>query len=204
MSMDNIHPEFHRMLGREAKESLLQQRSTVFWLYGLSGSGKSTIANAFERRLHDSGFLSQTLDGDNIRSGLNANLGFTDDDRKENIRRIAEVAKLYLNSGLITIASFICPTRELRQLAREVVGAPDFVEVYVKASFETCAQRDPKGLYAKAKAGKIKHFTGKDSAFEVPLSTDQVHVLDTENSSPETCVQSLFSLHLSRQEPSPA
>ena len=192
------------MLGRDSKESLLQQRSSVFWLYGLSGSGKSTIANAFERRLHDSGFLTQILDGDNIRSGLNANLTFSDEDRKENIRRIAEVSKLYLNSGLITIASFICPTRELRKLARQIVGPADFVEVYVKASFETCAERDPKGLYAKAKAGEIPNFTGKDSAFEPPLSTDTAHVLDTENASIETCVQSLFALHQARQDPSPA
>ena len=192
------------MLGRESKETLLQQRSSVYWLYGLSGSGKSTIANAFERRLHDSGFLTQILDGDNIRTGLNANLGFTDEERKENIRRIAEVAKLYMNSGVITIASFICPTRELRQLARTIVGHADFIEVYVKASFETCAQRDPKGPYAKAKAGKIPNFTGKDSAFEPPLATDPAHILDTETTPLETCVQSLLALHQARQGPEPA
>ena len=153
--MENIHPEFHRMLGRADKESLLKQRSVVFWLYGYSGSGKSTIANAFERALHNKGFLTQILDGDNIRSGLNKNLGFTDAERAENIRRIAEVAKLYLNSGVVTLTSFICPTRELRRLAREIIGAADFVEVFVRASYETCAERDPKGLYAKASAGEI-------------------------------------------------
>jgi adenylylsulfate kinase len=197
--MDNIHPEFHRMLDRRAKEALLGQRSTVFWLYGLSGSGKSTIANAFERDLHQAGFLTQILDGDNIRSGLNANLGFSDADRAENIRRIAEVAKLYLHSGIVTITSFICPTRELRQLARSIIGPDDFLEVYVKASFETCAQRDPKGLYAKAKAGEIPNFTGRDSAFEPPAQTDPVIVLDTENAAIEDSVRILRDLHLARQ-----
>ena len=190
------------MLGREAKEALLKQHSTVYWLYGLSGSGKSTIANAFERELHKSGYLTQILDGDNIRSGLNSNLGFSDEDRAENIRRIAEVAKLYLHSGLITITSFICPTRELRLLARSHVGEADFVEVFVKASFETCAERDPKGLYAKASAGKIANFTGKDSAFEEPADADDALVLDTEIQSLEDCVQSLLAVHKARQVPS--
>jgi adenylylsulfate kinase len=199
-TMENIHPEFHRMLDRHAKETLLKQRSAVFWLYGLSGSGKSTIANAFERDLHQAGFLTQILDGDNIRSGLNANLGFSDADRAENIRRIAEVAKLYLNSGLVTITSFICPTRELRQLARSIIGPDDFIEVYVKASFETCAQRDPKGLYAKAKAGQIPNFTGRDSAFEAPAGSDSVLVLDTESSSVEEAVHTLRQQHLARQQ----
>lgn len=187
------------MLDRRAKEALLKQRSTVFWLYGLSGSGKSTIANAFERDLHQEGILTQILDGDNIRSGLNANLGFTDADRAENIRRIAEVAKLYLHSGIVTITSFICPTRELRQLARSIIGPDDFVEVYIKASFETCAQRDPKGLYAKAEAGKIAHFTGRDSSFEPPEKEDSALVLDTELSSIEDSVKILRTLHFDRQ-----
>ncbi|MEX0322321.1 MAG: adenylyl-sulfate kinase [Puniceicoccaceae bacterium] len=197
--MENIHPEFHRMLGREDKESLLKQRSVVFWLYGLSGSGKSTIANAFERKLNKAGFLTQILDGDNIRTGLNANLGFSDEDRAENIRRIAEVAKLYLNSGLATITSFICPTRELRQLARSVVGEADFIEVFVKASYETCAERDPKGLYAKASAGKIAQFTGKDSIFEEPSPGDPAMVLDTEALSVEQAVEQLFEQFQQRQ-----
>lgn len=192
------------MLDRCAKEKLLKQRSAVFWLYGLSGSGKSTIANAFERALHEQGFLTQILDGDNIRSGLNANLGFSDEDRAENIRRIAEVAKLYLNSGLITITSFICPTRELRQLARSVIGPDDFVEVYVKASYETCAERDPKGLYAKAKAGNLPQFTGKDSTFEAPEESGPATVLDTEAAPLEACVQTLLAQHLTRQQAPPA
>ncbi|MEX0326403.1 MAG: adenylyl-sulfate kinase [Puniceicoccaceae bacterium] len=197
--MENIHPEFHRMLGRADKEVLLKQRSVVFWLYGLSGSGKSTIANAFERELNKAGYMTQILDGDNIRTGLNANLGFTDEDRAENIRRIAEVAKLYLHSGIVTITSFICPTRELRQLARSVVGEADFVEVFVKASFETCAERDPKGLYKKAQAGKIANFTGKDSAFEEPTEGDPVLVLDTETASVEQSVQTLLKQLEARQ-----
>jgi len=198
--MENIHPEFHRMLGRTAKEALLRQRAAVYWLYGLSGSGKSTIANAFERALHKAGHLTQILDGDNIRSGLNANLGFTDADRAENIRRIAEVAKLYLNSGLVTITSFICPTRQLRQLARSIIGADDFVEVHVQASFETCASRDPKGLYAKAAAGRIQNFTGRDSAFEPPAPGDPAILLDTERHSLEACVQVLLDHHQQRQQ----
>lgn len=198
--MENIHPEFHKMLDRGAKEALLKQRSTVFWLYGLSGSGKSTIANAFERSLHQEGFLTQILDGDNIRSGLNANLGFSDDDRAENIRRIAEVAKLYLHSGIVTITSFICPTRELRQLARSIIGPDDFIEVYVKASFDTCAQRDPKGLYAKAKDGQIPNFTGRDSAFVPPADKDPVLVLDTEQAPVDASVQVLRQQFLTRQE----
>jgi adenylylsulfate kinase len=199
VAMENIHPEFHRMLGREAKEALLRQRATVYWLYGLSGSGKSTIANAFERALHQQGHLTQILDGDNIRSGLNANLGFSDADRAENIRRIAEVAKLYLHSGLVTITSFICPTRQLRQLARSIVGADDFVEVYVHASFETCARRDPKGLYAKAAAGNLPRFTGRDSAFEPPASTDPALTLDTEAHPLQLCVDALLAHHHQRQ-----
>ena len=198
--MKNIHPEFHRMLGREDKEAMLKQRSVVFWLYGLSGSGKSTIANAFERKLNKAGYMTQILDGDNIRSGLNANLGFSDEDRAENIRRISEVAKLYLHSGVATITSFICPTRELRQLAREVIGEVDFVEVFIKASFETCARRDPKGLYAKAKAGQIAQFTGRDSAFEEPSVDDPALVLDTEQLSVEEAADLLFSQFMSRQQ----
>ena len=165
---ENIHPTFGKLIGREAKEALLNQRGLVVWLYGLSGSGKSTLANALERRLHGEGVFTQALDGDNIRTGLNSNLGFTDDDRRENIRRIAEVAKLYASAGVVTIASFICPRIELRALARGIVGAADFLEVYVECSFETCEQRDVKGLYAKAKRGGVKQFTGKDSAFEPP------------------------------------
>lgn len=180
------------MLGRPDKESLLSQKGKVLWLYGLSGSGKSTIANAAERKLHEQGRFTQILDGDNIRSGLNGDLGFSDEDRLENIRRISEVAKLFLNAGCITLTSFITPKAELREMARKIVGPEDFVEVYVHASFETCADRDVKGLYAKAKAGGVKHFTGKDSSFEVPEKPDLL--LDTEKYDLETCVDQLLAI----------
>ncbi len=187
---ENLHPVFDRMLGREAKEERLGQRGQVIWLYGLSGSGKSTLAIALERRLAEEGFYTQILDGDNIRTGLNANLGFSDDDRKENIRRIAEVAKLFARAGLVTLTSFITPKKELRELARSVIGAEDFLEVYVRASFETCAGRDPKGLYAKAQAGQVSQFTGKDSIFEEPDEPDLL--IDTELSSVEESLDALF------------
>ena len=189
---DNLYTTFDRMLQRSDKERLLGQQGKVLWLYGLSGSGKSTLAIALEKQLHAEGRLTQVLDGDNIRSGLNNNLGFSDEDRAENIRRIAEVAKLYLNTGVITLASFICPTCALRQLARDTVGPDDFVEIYVKASFETCAQRDPKGLYKKVADGKVAHFTGKDSNFEPPADNDpNVLTIDTETHSIEACVEQI-------------
>lgn len=177
---ENIYPEFGRMLGREAKERLLGQRGCVIWCYGRSGSGKSTLANAYERGLHGRGLLTQILDGDNIRSGLNANLGFSDEDRTENIRRIAEVGKLFAGLGVVTLASFICPLRSQRALAREIIGAEDFLEVYVHASYAECQRRDPKGLYAKVAAGKVRQFTGKDSAFEEPEAGGAVVTIDTE------------------------
>ena len=176
----NIFPEFANMLGREAKESLLGQRGVVVWLSGLSGSGKSTIANALERKFHVAGRFTQILDGDNIRSGLNSNIGFSAEDRTENIRRIAEVAKLFKDAGVITIASFITPREDLRAQARAIIGSDDLVEVYVKAGFETCARRDVKGLYAKAAAGGVKDFTGKDQEFEEPKNSDIVLDTDTE------------------------
>jgi adenylylsulfate kinase len=176
----NIHTEFHRMLGREAKEAQLSQRGHVFWMYGLSGSGKSTLANALERQLASEGVFTKLLDGDNIRSRLNSDLGFSDADRIENIRRIAEVARLFVEAGVVVFCSFITPSRTLRQQAAELVGVDDLTPVYVKASFETCAQRDVKGLYAKAAAGEIKDFTGKDSGFEEPATEDKDWTIDTD------------------------
>ena len=193
----NIHTEFHRFLQREDKERLLGQRGMVIWLCGLSGSGKSTIANAAERVLHQQGRTTAILDGDNIRSGLNANLGFTDEDRLENIRRIAEVAKLFAAQGLITFVSAITPRGELRDVARGILG-DDFFEVYVRASFEACAQRDVKGLYAKAARGEIQHFTGKDSSFEEPMQADLV--LDSEALSLEECVDALLEATAQRRQ----
>ncbi len=189
---EHIYPEFERMLGRIEKESLLKQRGCVLWFYGLSGSGKSTLANALERRLHEGGFFTQILDGDNIRSGLNRDLGFSDSDREENIRRIAEVAKLFLNAGAVTIASFITPKRELRAKARDIIGAEDFREIHVKCSFAKCAERDVKGLYARAKAGEVKEFTGVGSDFEEPTNPDLV--IDTEVESIEGALEKLSAL----------
>lgn len=190
---ENIHPTFGQLLDREAKEALLNQRGLVVWLYGLSGSGKSTLATALERRLHEEGVFTQVLDGDNIRTGLNNNLGFSDEDRSENIRRIAEVAKLFAMAGLVTITSFICPRNELRTLAREIVGQADFLEVYVECSFETCEQREVKGLYAKAKAGQVQNFTGMDSSFEAPEPRDAADlILNTDNQAEGESLEQLY------------
>lgn len=178
----NIHPEFHRFLHRQDKENLLGQRGIVVWLYGLSGSGKSTIANAAERVLHQQGRFTTILDGDNLRTGLNSNLGFTDQDRLENVRRISEVAKVFVSQGIITFVSAITPRGELRDLARGILGG-DLFEIYIKASYEACEERDVKGLYAKAARGEIPHFTGKDGSFEPPSRPDLT--LDTEKTSIE-------------------
>ena len=164
----NIHPIFDRLLTREDREKRLQQRAKVLWFTGLSGSGKSTIAQSLESKLHNEGFFAQVLDGDNIRTGINSNLGFSIEDRQENIRRISEVAKLYLNSGIITICSFISPTHGIRKMAAEIVGEVDFLEIFVNTPLELCEARDVKGLYKKARAGEIKGFTGIDSPYEAP------------------------------------
>jgi adenylylsulfate kinase len=189
---ENIHTEFHRMLDRDAKEAQLKQRGHVFWFYGLSGSGKSTLANALERKLAERGFVTKILDGDNIRSRLNADLGFSDEDRQENIRRIAEVARLFLDSGIVVMTSFITPKRELRAKACEIVGADDCTPVYIEASFETCAERDVKGLYAKAASGGVQHFTGKDSSFEAPGEGAPDWTITTDNQSEEASLNQLL------------
>jgi adenylylsulfate kinase len=188
----DLHPIFDRVVPRAEKEARYAQRSRVIWLYGLSGSGKSTLASALERKLFQEGRATQLLDGDNVRSGLNQNLGFSDPDRDENLRRVAEVAKLFAQAGLVTLCSFITPLRAQRATARRIIGDADFLEVYVHASFETCAARDPKGLYAKAKAGELKQFTGRDSNFETPEPAGRSLMIDTEKESPE---QSLERLH---------
>ena len=191
-SGDNLYPIFDRVLSRDGKEAQLGQRAKVIWLYGLSGSGKSTLAVSLERRLHADGRATHLLDGDNVRTGLNRNLGFSDADRDENIRRVAEVAKLFAGAGIITLCSFITPARRHRQAAREIIGEGDLLEVYVHASFETCAARDPKGLYAKARAGGVAQFTGKDSAFEPPPPQDGAFTIDTEQEAPERSLQRLY------------
>lgn len=193
----NIHPEFHRFLNRNDKENLLGQRGLVVWLCGLSGSGKSTIANAAERVLHQQNRFTTILDGDNLRTGLNSNLGFTDQDRLENIRRFAEVAKIFVSQGIITFVSAITPRGELRDLARGILGG-DLFEVYVKATYEACEKRDVKGLYAKAARGEIAHFTGKDGSFEPPQNADLI--LNTEIMSVEDAALELLEAIQSRIE----
>ncbi len=168
----HIYPVFNKILKRTDKESLLNQRGKVIWLSGLSGSGKTTIAKGIEEVLHREGFVCQVLDGDNIRSGINNNLGFSLEDRLENIRRISEVSKLFINCGIITINSFISPTEKIRQIAKDIIGADDFVSVYINAPVSVCEQRDVKGLYKKARAGEIKDFTGVDTVFEPPIDPD--------------------------------
>lgn len=171
---ENIHPVFDQILGREHKEQLLNQRSMVIWFTGLSGAGKTTLAQGLEKNLHNRGYLTQVLDGDNIRTGINSNLGFSEEDRLENIRRIAEVSKLLMNSGIITLNSFISPTIEIRDLARKIIGKENFIEVFVDAPLAVCERRDIKGLYKKAREGKIKNFTGIDAPFEAPRNPDLV------------------------------
>ncbi len=186
----NIHPVFERVVQRQDKEKLLNQRAKVIWLTGLSGAGKTTIGATLEHELYKRGFLTQMLDGDNIRAGLNKNLGFGLEDRLENIRRIAEVSKLFLNAGVITINCFITPTEAMREMARDIVGAEDYIEVYVNAPLEVCEQRDVKGLYQKARKGLIKNFTGIDSPFEPPKNPDIE--IRTDQLSVEEAVQKLL------------
>jgi adenylylsulfate kinase len=166
----NIHTIFDRLVQREDRERLLEQTAKVFWLTGLSGSGKSTLASGLQRALHAQGKLVYVLDGDNVRAGINSNLGFSESDRTENIRRIAEAAKLFLDAGVITICSFVSPTNELRALAKKIIGENDFLEIYINAPLAICEERDVKGLYAKARAGEIKDFTGINAPFEAPVS----------------------------------
>ncbi|MBB3701741.1 adenylyl-sulfate kinase [Alloprevotella rava] len=166
--MNEIYPIFDQMLSRSDKEELLGQKGVMLWFTGLSGSGKSTVAIALERELQKRGLLCRILDGDNIRSGINKGLGFTAEDRRENIRRIAEVAKLFVDTGIITIAAFISPSNELRRMASDIIGAEDFKEVYISTPLEVCEARDVKGLYAKARRGEIKNFTGISAPFEAP------------------------------------
>ena len=188
--MSNIHPIFDKILQRKDKEKLLKQKAIVLWMVGLSGSGKSTLAKAVEQSLHDEGCLAQLLDGDNLRTGINNNLGFSDVDRIENIRRSAETAKLFLNCGVITICSFISPTKEVRDMARSIIGEADFFEVYVECPIEECEKRDVKGLYKKARAGEIKNFTGLDAPFEAP--TTPSILVNTALEDMQTCKQKIL------------
>jgi len=191
---NNIFPVHHEILSREEKEKLLHQRAKVIWFTGLSGAGKTTLAKYLEEDLWKRGFLTQILDGDNVRSGINNNLGFSPDDRLENIRRIAEVSRLFLDCGIITINCFISPTEKLRDLAREIIGEKDFIEIFVNAPIGVCEERDVKGLYSRARRGEIKEFTGITAPFDAPIKFDME--IQTDLLSIEESVKKLLTLVL--------
>jgi adenylylsulfate kinase len=188
----NLTPVFDRMLPRREKEQLLRQRGLVVWFTGLSGSGKSTLAIALERELHRRGHLCRILDGDNVRTGINSDLGFSPEDRAENIRRIAEICKLFVETGIITLAAFISPSRRLRETAAAIIGKEDFFEVYLSAPLQACEQRDVKGLYAKARKGEIRNFTGVSAPFDPP--EDPALTIDTSRLDVETSAARILQL----------
>lgn len=195
----NIFSVFDELLQRSDKEALLKQRARVIWMTGLSGSGKTTIAKGLEHELHSQGHLTQILDGDNVRTGINNNLGFSEEDRTENIRRIAEVSKLFLNCGIISICCFVSPTIAIRQMASDIIGQEDFIEIFVDTPLELCEERDTKGLYKKARAGEIKDFTGIDAPFEAPQNA--AFTVRTSNQSIEESVQSVLNFILPKIQP---
>jgi len=199
MIENNIHPISNSLLKSKDKETLLGQKGNVFWMYGLSGSGKSTLAIQVERDLHKSNIHSIILDGDNLRSTLNKDLGFTDADREENLRRACEVAKMLAVNGLVVIASFITPRRKFRESAREIIGEEFFNEVFVKASYQKCQERDVKGLYAKAEKGEINQFTGRGSEFEEPIAPWLI--IETELETPEASAKKLLDAILEKVKP---
>jgi len=199
MTVNNIHPISSSLLKSKDKETLLGQKGNVFWMYGLSGSGKSTLAIQVERDLHQSKLHSIILDGDNLRNSLNKDLGFTDKDREENLRRACEVAKMLAVNGLVVIASFITPRRKFRESAREIIGKEFFNEVFVKASYKKCKERDVKGLYAKAEKGEINQFTGKSSEFEEPIAPWLT--IETELETPEASAKKLLDAILEKVKP---
>lgn len=194
----SIYPIFDKMMSRTDKETLLKQRGVMIWMTGLSGSGKSTVALGVERELHKRGILCRILDGDNIRAGINSNLGFSEEDRKENIRRISEIGKLFVHTGIVTIACFVSPTNELRQLARDIIGEEDFREVYIATPLEECERRDVKGLYARARRGEVKDFTGISAPFEAP--TNPALSLDTSKMTLQEEVEAVVELCLNKPE----
>lgn len=193
---ENIYPIYDRMMTRQDKESLLGQHGIMIWFTGLSGSGKSTVAMGVERELHAQGILCRILDGDNVRAGINNNLGFSAEDRIENIRRIAEIGKLFVQTGVVTLACFVSPTNDIRQMAREIVGEEDFLEVYISTPIEECERRDVKGLYARARKGEVKNFTGISAPFEAPVSPDIA--IDTSKIPLEESVRTLTELIIKR------
>ena len=165
---NNIFPVFNSIVSKKDKEKKLNQKAKVIWLTGLSGSGKTTIALELEKKIFKMGYFVQVLDGDNIRVGISNNLSFSDNDRLENIRRISEVSKLFIDCGIITINCFVSPTNSIRNKAKEIIGDKNFIGVYINANLETCKKRDTKGLYKKARMGEIDNFTGISSVFETP------------------------------------
>ena len=169
---NNIYPIFDQLVSKEEREKYLGQVAKVFWFTGLSGSGKSTIAKGVERALFNRGYFVKVIDGDNVRVGLCNNLGFSMEDRQENIRRVAELAKLFVDTGVITMCSFISPTVEVRAAAKSIIESDRFKEIYINTPLEICEQRDVKGLYKRARSGEIKGFTGIDSPYEPPISAD--------------------------------
>jgi len=179
-------------VSKEDRETLLKQKGVVLWFTGLSGSGKSTIANEVAYQLHTRGHFSYVLDGDNIRHGLNKDLGFSPEDRNENIRRISEVAHLFADAGVIAITAFISPYRDLRNFCRGLLDKERYFEVYCKASLDTCEQRDPKGLYKKARKGEIKQFTGIDAPYEEPENPEIL--LDTDVLSIEQSAEKVLKI----------
>lgn len=181
----------HHNITRDQRSAQKQQKPCVLWFTGLSGAGKSTVANALEAYLFEQGYHSYLLDGDNVRHGLNKDLGFTDADRVENIRRIGEVAKLFVDAGMIVLTAFISPFRADRDMVRNLVGEGEFVEIYVCPPLDVCEQRDPKGLYKKAREGKIPNFTGISSPYEAPEKAEIE--LNTGDLSLEQCVEVIFN-----------
>ena len=181
----------HATVTRERRNQLNNHKSVVLWFTGLSGSGKSTMSHALEERLFNKGCRTFVLDGDNVRHGLNSNLSFSDKDRKENIRRIGEVSKLMMEAGFIIMTAFISPYREDRIAVRNLIPNGDFIEIYCKASLETCEARDVKGLYKRARAGEIKNYTGIDSPYEVPENADLI--IDTDEETIEDSVSIIIS-----------
>ena len=179
---------------KEIHEKIFNQKAVCIWFTGLSGAGKSTLAVALQEKLITEGYITQYLDGDLLRNSLNNNLGFSEADRLENIRRVAEVTKLFLNAGIICINAFISPTKEIRDLAKSIVGQEQFVEIYLSTTIETCEQRDPKGLYAMVRRGELKNFTGIDAVFEEPENAN--FVLDTGNIDIGTTIDKIFNLIL--------
>ena len=195
--MKNIIPQDYH-ISKEQRSEMKKHNSFVLWFTGLSGSGKSTLANLVEKHLYDRGIHTYSLDGDNIRSGLNKNLTFTKEDREENLRRIAEVSNLFVDAGVVVIAAFISPLEKDRNLLRQIIGKDNFVEIFVNTSLQECEKRDVKGLYKKARAGKIQNFTGISAPYEKPKNPDII--VNTESSSLEESITKVINYILPRIE----